>query len=104
MFDYNPEHRNLVAGTDEMPFLFNISRGQRKGTLIFHIKICIHFYELRLVRVFQTSCSFKCIDKSCKAKSTMELLGTDFNSLLMLNLLFSVNTNSNIFQKVSTNK
>ena len=39
MFDFNPEHKNLVAGTDEMPFLFDISRGQRKGTLIFHIKI-----------------------------------------------------------------
>ena len=26
MFDYNPEHKNLVAGTDEMPFFFNILR------------------------------------------------------------------------------
>jgi hypothetical protein len=65
MFDFNPEHKNLVAGTDQMPFLFDISRGQRKGTLIFHIKIGIYFYELRSVRVFQTSCSFKYIDKSC---------------------------------------
>ena len=36
MFDLNQEHKTLVAGTDEMPFLFNISRGQRKGTIIFH--------------------------------------------------------------------
>ena len=80
MFDFNPEHKNLVAGTDEMPFLFNISRGQRKGSLIFHIKIGIYFYELRLMRVFQSSCSFKCIDKSCKAKSKMVLLDTDLIS------------------------
>ena len=80
MFDFNPEHKNLVAGTDEMPFLFNISRGQRKGSLIFHIKIGIYFYELRLMRVFQSSCSFKCVDKSCKAKSKMVLLDTDLIS------------------------
>ena len=80
MFDFNPEHKTLVAGTDEMPFLFNISRGQRKGTIIFHIKIGIYFYELRLERVFQTSCSFKCIDKSCKARSKMQLVDTDLIS------------------------
>ena len=77
MFDFTPENKNLIAGTDELPFLFNISRGQRKGSLVFHIKIGIFFYELCLERVFQTSCSFKCKDKYCKARSKMQLLDTN---------------------------
>ena len=32
------------------------------------------------MRVFQSSCSFKCVDKSCKAKSKMVLLDTDLIS------------------------
>jgi hypothetical protein len=45
--DFTPENKNLIAGIDELPFLFNFSRGQRKGTLVFHIKI-------GTVDVFQT--------------------------------------------------
>ena len=80
MFDFNPEHKKLIAGTDEEPFLFHISRGPQKGSLIVHIKIGIFFYELRLDRVFQTSCSFKCTNKSCKARSKMQLLAPELIS------------------------
>ena len=79
-FDFNPEHKKIIAGTDEEPFLFHISRGPQKGSLIFHIKIGIFFYELRLDRVFQTSCSFKCTNKSCKARSKMQLLAPELIS------------------------
>ena len=33
MFDFNPEHKKLIAGTDEEPFFFHISRGPQKGSL-----------------------------------------------------------------------
>ena len=79
-FDFNPEHKKIIAGTDEEPFLFHISRGPQKGSLIVHIKIGIFFYELRLDRVFQTSCSFKCTNKSCKARSKMQLLAPELIS------------------------
>ena len=35
MFDFNQEHKNLIAGTDKEPFLLHISRGQQKGSFIF---------------------------------------------------------------------
>ena len=79
-FDFNPEHKKIIAGTDEEPFLFHISRGPQKGSLIVHIKIGIFFYELRLDRVFQTSCSFRCTNKSCKARSKMQLLAPELIS------------------------
>ena len=73
-FDVTTEdYKSMLIG-DEEPFLFHISRGPQKSSLIFHIKIGIFFYELRLDRVFQTSCSFKCTNKSCKARSKMQLL------------------------------
>jgi hypothetical protein len=80
IFEFNPIYKNLVAGTDGYPFLFHISRGGREGTLVFHVKIGIYFYELRLDRVFQTSCLFKCKNLSCKARAKMQLLAPELIS------------------------
>ena len=55
MFDFNPEHKKLIAGTDEEPFLFHISRGPQKGSLIVHIKIGIYVFR-RSPRAKVTRC------------------------------------------------
>ena len=57
MFDFQPENKKLVAGSNEKPHLYHISNGQRKNTLIFHVKIyCIRviFNECikKLVHIF----------------------------------------------------
>ena len=73
MFDFNPENKKLVAGSNEKPHLYHISSGQRKNTLIFHVKIGIYCYELYLSNVLKNSCLFTCKDKYCKAKAKFEL-------------------------------
>jgi hypothetical protein len=73
MFDFNPENKKLVAGSNEKPHLYHISSGQRKNALIFHVKIGIYCYELYLSNVLKNSCLFSCRDKYCNAKAKFEL-------------------------------
>jgi hypothetical protein len=58
-----------------MCHLCHISVWQRKNTLIFHVKIGIHCYELFLTNVLKNSCLFICKDRSCKAQAKFELRG-----------------------------
>ena len=51
MFDFKPENKKLVAGSNEKPYLYHISNGQRKNTLIFNVKIGIYCYELYLTNI-----------------------------------------------------
>ena len=60
MFDFQPENKKLVAGSNEQPHLYHILNGQRKNTLIFHVKIGIYCYELYLTNVLKNSCIFSC--------------------------------------------
>ena len=73
MFDFQPENKKLVAGSNEKPHLYHISSGQRKNALIFHVKIGIYCYELYLSNVLKNSCLFSCRDKYCNAKAKFEL-------------------------------
>ena len=56
-----------------MPHLFYISDGQRKGTLIFHVKIEKKCYELILRKVSKKYCILFCVNKDCKARTRIAL-------------------------------
>ena len=52
-----------------MPHLFYISVGQRKRTLIFHVKIEKKCYELSLRAISNKACMLFCVNTGCKARS-----------------------------------
>ena len=70
---FNEKSEVNEDGTLELPYLFYISDGQRKGSLIFHVKIEKKCYEYHLGHVRKNTCVMTCNYKDCKARSRLAL-------------------------------
>ena len=78
---------NNVAGTEDLPFLYKITRSAKvkKNAVVFHVKIRELFYELIKHTIYKDPCvwyircqQFRNRQESCKYRSKIKfLLGAD---------------------------